>query len=222
MTQPGQGPREPSIWIWCVLIIIGALFFFFPLLAIFTSLNALFENLFDINFYRTFLTAAIALVIVWSVVLTGRLVLINGPRGFGTPPTECWQRAFPTKGSFWAVVLALPSLFVQLKIPTLQVTPATTGLGARSWSSTRAPRCWAQLRHILSPARCLFVRICSLLRELWAQRQPVSCRGLLRLPQARHRIRRHAGPAWHVLGLPLPPSRHCKAGSSRWVARRKG
>jgi hypothetical protein len=66
-----------------VPIVIGAQLLPFPLLAILTSLNALFENLFDITFYRTFLTAMLALVTVWSVVLTRRLVLINGARVFG-------------------------------------------------------------------------------------------------------------------------------------------
>src|SRR5437868_13157254 len=91
-----------------VPIVIGALLFFFPLLAIFTSLNALFENLFDFNFYRTFLTTGLALVTGWSVVLTGRLVLINGPTRFGTRPTGVVAAGLSQKGSLWAVVLALP------------------------------------------------------------------------------------------------------------------
>jgi hypothetical protein len=110
-----------------VPIVIGALLFFFPLLAIFTSLNALFENLFDFNFYRTFLTAALALITGWSVVLTGRLVLINGQERFGTLPTGVEAGSLSQKGSLWALVLALPTLFVQfVKLSTFAPHPGDT------------------------------------------------------------------------------------------------
>ena len=112
-----------------VPILIGAVLFLFPLLAIFTSLNALFENLFDFNFYRTFLTAALALITGWSVVLTGRSGSeLTAPPGSGTPPTGSTGRfALPKRGSLWAVGLALPTLFVQfVKLSTFAPHPGDT------------------------------------------------------------------------------------------------
>ena len=74
--------RVPLL-IWCVLV--G-----FPFLAIYSPLSALFENLFMLDAAACFLVTMAAVVLAWGILLTGRLVLLNGEQRFGT--LQWWQQ----------------------------------------------------------------------------------------------------------------------------------
>jgi len=95
-----------------VPIIIGLVLFIFPIAAIYSPLCALFENLFDIDGVGTFLSTVLALITAWSILLTSRLVLINGATRFETAPAGA-VAALSARRVWWVLILAMPALFAQ-------------------------------------------------------------------------------------------------------------
>ena len=70
-----------------VPILIGAFIFVFPVLALWpeSPLTSLFQNLFMLDWSGTFWCTVAAAVLSWSLLLTGRLVLVNGKERFNRP-----------------------------------------------------------------------------------------------------------------------------------------
>src|SRR5215469_17207795 len=105
MSTPGPAnqppPAEPSpssrfdkfatvaayLYLRRVPILIGAFIFVFPFLALWpeSHLTALFQNLFMLGPAGTFWCATAVAVLIWSLLFTGRLVLVNGQDRFNRP-----------------------------------------------------------------------------------------------------------------------------------------
>jgi hypothetical protein len=70
-----------------VPILIGAFIFVLPFVALWpkSPLTSLFQNLFMLGMAASFWCAIAVAVLSWSLLLTGRLVLINGKERFNTP-----------------------------------------------------------------------------------------------------------------------------------------
>src|SRR5271166_424517 len=56
----------------------------FPFVAIYSPLSALLENLFMLPAAACLLVTMAAVVLAWSILLTARVVLLNGEERFGT------------------------------------------------------------------------------------------------------------------------------------------
>ena len=85
----------------------------FPLLAVAGPLNTLFENLFDLDHWGLFWTAATAVLAAWSVVLTARLILVNGSSRFHLPQLlhpESAKTPMPLVVAIAAPTMAAPFL----------------------------------------------------------------------------------------------------------------
>lgn len=93
-------------------ILVGVLLFLFPIAAVFSPLNPLVENLFDLDGIGTFLVTLLALITSWSVLLTSRLVLVNGHTRFDTPPAGKVS-SLSARHVWWVLLLASPAVFVQ-------------------------------------------------------------------------------------------------------------
>jgi len=79
------GSRLAYFYLTRVPALLGVVLFLFPLAALAPAspLHALFENLFFLDWAGTLLTTVVALVLVWSLILTARIVLLNGELRFG-------------------------------------------------------------------------------------------------------------------------------------------
>lgn len=95
-----------------VPIVIGALLVAFPILAVF-PLKELLGNLFVLDGLETFETTALALIACWSILLTGRLVLLNGKERFDAPSTGLSAATLSWKSFCWVILLATPSILAQ-------------------------------------------------------------------------------------------------------------
>ncbi len=92
-----------------VPILLGIILVFLPIVALLhtSPLVALLQNLFMLSVEGTFWCTVAALVLTWSLLLTERLVLLNGHQRFGLP-----QRLYAAKLSWhsviWVIGVALP------------------------------------------------------------------------------------------------------------------
>jgi hypothetical protein len=93
-----------------VPIIMGFVIVLLPLSAL-LSLRPLLQNLFVLDVEGTVWTTAIALALCWSILLTSRLVRLNGER-FGLPQALT-VNALEPKGVLWACLLAAPIILAQ-------------------------------------------------------------------------------------------------------------
>jgi hypothetical protein len=118
-----------------VPIFIGAILFVFPFAALLTSspLRVLFQNLFLMDGgglmwpWPTFWSTMAALVLAWSILLTGRIVLLNCGDRFNVP---AWMNAADLKGwSFFGILtLSLPAILGQFtQRNDFQPVPGITG-----------------------------------------------------------------------------------------------
>lgn len=93
-----------------VPILIGVFLFLFPILAV-TSFRPLLQNLFVLDVEGTIWTTAMALALCWSLLLTSRLVRLNGER-FGLRQA-LKINTLKTRSTFIAWLLALPLVLIQ-------------------------------------------------------------------------------------------------------------
>jgi predicted acylesterase/phospholipase RssA len=97
-----------------VPILVGVFLFAFPVLALApgSGLRSLFQNLFLMGPLATFWSTVAALVLAWSVLLTGRIVLLNCEDRFNVPSK---MTAATLKGwhFFGILALALPAILGQ-------------------------------------------------------------------------------------------------------------
>src|SRR5438270_4342013 len=78
--------RIAYVYLLRVPLIIALLLVLFPLMSVGGGLNALFENLFQLDWPQTFWVTLAAILAAWSIMLTGSIVLVNAPDRFGAPP----------------------------------------------------------------------------------------------------------------------------------------
>ncbi len=93
-----------------VPILTGVFLFLFPLLAL-SRLRSLLQNLFVLSVEGTLWTTVMALVLCWSILLTARLVLLNGYR-FRLPQALSVNELAPST-MFFIAVLAAPLILAQ-------------------------------------------------------------------------------------------------------------
>lgn len=93
-----------------VPFLVGASLVLLPILAM-TQLQPLLQNLFILGFRGTIWTTATALALCWSILLTSRLVRLNGVR-FGLPQALHINTLQPSS-AFPIWLLALPLILVQ-------------------------------------------------------------------------------------------------------------
>jgi hypothetical protein len=93
-----------------VPILVGIILFLLPLLAL-SGLRSLLQNLFVLTVEGTLWTTTMALALCWSILLTSRLVLLNGYR-FRIPQALTVHTLGPT-GSIIICLLAAPLLLTQ-------------------------------------------------------------------------------------------------------------
>ncbi|MBZ5521710.1 MAG: patatin-like phospholipase family protein [Acidobacteriia bacterium] len=91
-------------------VLIGALLILAPVLALLPSspVTSLLQNLFLLSLWGTFWTTVTVLMVAWSLVLTGRLVLGNGDRF--SLPKETWALSLSGRSVIWLLVLSLPTI----------------------------------------------------------------------------------------------------------------
>jgi len=79
------GSRLAYCYLLRIPLLLGFVLAAFPFAALVSTspLHALFENLFFLDAAATFLTTVVAVVLAWSLVLTARLVFLNGDLRFG-------------------------------------------------------------------------------------------------------------------------------------------
>ena len=108
--------RVPLL-IWLVLVS-------FPFLAIYSPLSSLFENLFMLDATACFLVTVASVVLAWSILLTARLVLLNGEQRFGT--VQWWtQDELGTASVLFMALSAAPMVAVQfLRLDEFQLHDA--------------------------------------------------------------------------------------------------
>jgi hypothetical protein len=78
------GGRLVYLYLLRVPLLIWGVLVGFPFLAIYSPLSSLFENLFMLDVTACFIVTLAAVVLAWSILLTIRLVLLNGEQRFGT------------------------------------------------------------------------------------------------------------------------------------------
>jgi Patatin-like phospholipase len=112
---PPTGFDHAMIWIAYVYllrvpILIGLILVLLPILAMF-GLQSLLQNLFILSFGGTIWTTGIALALCWSILLTSRLVRLNGTR-FDLPQALHINTLKPAS-TFVVWLLAVPPILVQ-------------------------------------------------------------------------------------------------------------
>jgi Patatin-like phospholipase len=114
LPKPSLRERIAYCYLLRVPLIVAALLVLFPLGALIPGapLATLFGNLFALGPIATGVTTVCALVVGWSVLLSCRLVLLNGQERFGVTQ---WMTAnrLSGKAMFFAVLIALPAIFGQ-------------------------------------------------------------------------------------------------------------
>jgi len=109
--KPSIGERLAYFYLLRVPVIIALLLIGLPLLSLIPGapLEALFGNLFALGPVATGVTTVFALVVGWSVLLCGRLVLLNGKERFKITQ---WltENQLSKKNVFLAVLIALPAI----------------------------------------------------------------------------------------------------------------
>jgi len=97
-----------------VPLLIGVVLVGLPFFALLSGSpgRALFENLFVLDATATFVTTISAIVLAWSLLLTGRLVLLNGQDRFGTRQL-LRQNTLSKRAVLFAVILAAPMIVAQ-------------------------------------------------------------------------------------------------------------
>jgi hypothetical protein len=93
-----------------VPIMIGLVLFLFPFVALF-QLRSLLQNLFVLTIEGTVWTTALSLGLCWSILLTSRLVRLNGER-FGLPQSLKKDELKP-KSVFFVSLIAAPLVVAQ-------------------------------------------------------------------------------------------------------------
>jgi hypothetical protein len=106
----GTGVWITYFYLMRVPILIGITLFLLPFLAL-TALHQLLQNLFVLSVGGTVWTTVLALALCWSVLLTSRLVRLNGDR-FGLPQA-LRENTLKPRGVFLVCLLAVPLILAQ-------------------------------------------------------------------------------------------------------------
>ena len=115
IVDQGGGHLGVAVWITYIYlmrvpILMGVILVALPVLGL-TGLRPLLQNLFVLDVEGTVWTTAIAFALCWSILLTSRLVRLNGDR-FGLP--QALTRNTLNLGSVWWICcLALPLILAQ-------------------------------------------------------------------------------------------------------------
>ncbi len=129
--EPGEIPRmEPPksgldrfirfvtyIYLRRVPILVGATLVLFPVAALlpFSPVSALLQNLFFLSTWGEFWVTTVTLLVAWSILLTNRIVVLNGEERFGVAQEYTAAELARFKSSFWLMILvALPNIFAPL------------------------------------------------------------------------------------------------------------
>src|ERR1700737_3550339 len=106
------GGRLVYLYLLRVPLLILCVLVGFPFLAIYSPLSALFENLYMLDPKACFLVTVAAVVLAWSILLTLRVILLNGEQRFGT--VQWWTQDDLGKASvFFMALWAAPMVAVQ-------------------------------------------------------------------------------------------------------------
>jgi predicted acylesterase/phospholipase RssA len=107
---PGRADWIAYVYLMRVPILMGGILVALPILAL-TALRPLLQNLFVLDVEGTVWTTAIAFALCWSILLTSRLVRLNGER-FGLPQALNHNTLEP-KNVWWICLLAVPLIVTQ-------------------------------------------------------------------------------------------------------------